>query len=291
MPEGVETVFICEDIKSWFEERDVHKTGFLDFSIKRILQPRIFYFSPINIREFNIRFRRINYRNIYSFGKNIIFPSDNDHALYFEMGMTGIFKEIPDEYLAVEFLCENKYPFYFSDKRKYSYLMLGNKSAKPRNLIHSMKVAFDWRDKDLAEKASNKIFSKDTWMEKNIKQVLTNPQIISGIGNIYANEGLFDSGTFPGKKIKDMDKEEVKKCINKCQEIMIESYNKGGLTRDTVENYNKLAYGKRLLRVYRKHGSVCPKCKMAIIQKIKLHRTNSYFCPLCQKDPYNEYEQ
>jgi formamidopyrimidine-DNA glycosylase len=115
-----------------------------------------------------------------------------------------------------------------------------------------------------------------------VKSFLLNQRRISGIGNVYVQDILFETGLHPTRTINTLTAAEVKGLYNSIKEILSKSVELGGLT------YEKNFYGingrfsKEDFLVGYKTGEPCPKCSTPI-EKIRTGSTASYICPKCQK--------
>ena len=109
-----------------------------------------------------------------------------------------------------------------------------------------------------------------------------NQQLIAGIGNIYACEGLLLANVNPRSKAKDIPAKTLANIIAECQKIMNKSYAIGGMSIYTFTCFGKQGFGKRYLKAYNKQGILCGQCKSSIIQKILQQGRSTYYCPTCQ---------
>ena len=106
---------------------------------------------------------------------------------------------------------------------------------------------------------------------------------IGGIGNIYANDALFDARIDPRKKAKKLSNEEIKKLYNSILKVLKIGLKNGGASELNYVNalgqegkyqHHFLAYGQQ--------GKKCVRCG-GIMKKITLGGRGTYFCPSCQK--------
>ncbi|ABB15292.1 bifunctional DNA-formamidopyrimidine glycosylase/DNA-(apurinic or apyrimidinic site) lyase [Carboxydothermus hydrogenoformans] len=119
--------------------------------------------------------------------------------------------------------------------------------------------------------------------QKNLKAVLLDQKIIAGIGNIYADEILFEAGLSPKRiaaSLSEDEAEELFKAIRKILALGIEY--RGTSIRDYVDAENQQGSFQRLLKVYGKNGSLCVRCNNVLIRERHAGRSTHY-CPHCQK--------
>ncbi|MEI7561224.1 MAG: bifunctional DNA-formamidopyrimidine glycosylase/DNA-(apurinic or apyrimidinic site) lyase [Actinomycetes bacterium] len=117
-----------------------------------------------------------------------------------------------------------------------------------------------------------------------IKPTLLNQEIISGIGNIYADESLWRAKIHPEVICEDLSNAEVKRLIKCAIDVMSEAISAGGTSFDEqYKNVNgESGYFERSLAVYGQEGEPCPRCGTAIA-RIAFANRSSHFCQRCQR--------
>ena len=121
--------------------------------------------------------------------------------------------------------------------------------------------------------------------EKNIKNFLLDQKFVSGIGNIYASEILFNSKINPSKKANKLTNNECKKILLQSKLVLKNAIQKGGSSIRDFKNINgKVGSFQKDFKVYQRENLKClkPKCK-GIIKKIIISNRSSFFCNSCQK--------
>jgi formamidopyrimidine-DNA glycosylase len=130
------------------------------------------------------------------------------------------------------------------------------------------------------EKLSEIIKSKPRW---NIKKLLTDQTLISGIGNIYADESLYWAGILPTRiasEISDSEISALRAAIIKSLEIGLKY---GGSSENTYFKIDGTkGHAQEHFQVYAQSGKKCNRCE-GIIKKIKLNGRGTHFCQKCQK--------
>ncbi len=117
---------------------------------------------------------------------------------------------------------------------------------------------------------------------RKIKQFLTDQTIIAGIGNIYADESLFDARISPLRQVKEIKLSEWKKIVTSVKKVLELAIKHGGTTdSDFVNAYGEKGGMQDYLKVYRKNGTDCPKCDGKII-RITIGGRGTHYCPVCQ---------
>lgn len=116
-----------------------------------------------------------------------------------------------------------------------------------------------------------------------IKRVLLNQTVMSGVGNIYADEALFRSGIRGSRIASDLTAGRVHELVSHVKDVMNESIGEGGTSFDALYvNVNgESGYFSRTLAVYGREGEACTQCGSAI-QRISFMNRSSFFCNKCQ---------
>jgi formamidopyrimidine-DNA glycosylase len=115
-----------------------------------------------------------------------------------------------------------------------------------------------------------------------IKSALLNQKLLSGVGNIYADEALFRSGIRPTRKASSLTKEQLRKLFLAVQTVLKEAIAAGG---SSVSNYvnadGEAGYFQIQHRVYGREGEPCLVCKSPI-KRIVIAGRSAHYCPRCQ---------
>ena len=119
-----------------------------------------------------------------------------------------------------------------------------------------------------------------------IKRVLLNQSIVSGIGNIYADEALWRAGVHPRRRADRLPAATVRLVLAQASAVMAESLAAGGTSFDAlyVDVNGRSGYFERGLAVYGRHGRPCRRCGTPVARERFANR-HSHFCPQCQPAP------
>jgi formamidopyrimidine-DNA glycosylase len=119
-----------------------------------------------------------------------------------------------------------------------------------------------------------------------IKRALLDQGLISGIGNIYADETLWRTGVHGEREACAMSKPVLGRLIQNAQEVMLEALGQGGTSFDALYvNVNGASgFFDRSLDVYGRQGAPCHRCG-TLIRRERFMNRSSYFCPVCQLRP------
>lgn len=117
-----------------------------------------------------------------------------------------------------------------------------------------------------------------------IKAALLDQTLVSGIGNIYADEALFRAGVHPLAVPARTRKSRLVAVLESATKVMSDALAVGGTSFDALYvNVNgESGYFERSLTVYKKHGTPCKRCGTTIVRE-KIGGRSSHFCPRCQR--------
>lgn len=119
-----------------------------------------------------------------------------------------------------------------------------------------------------------------------IKRALLDQTVVSGIGNIYADEALWRSGIHGNTPCDRLSKAALSGLLANAAEVMTSALDQGGTSFDALYvNVNgESGYFERSLNAYGREGKPCRRCGTAI-ERIKFMNRSSFFCPKCQCPP------
>jgi formamidopyrimidine-DNA glycosylase len=119
--------------------------------------------------------------------------------------------------------------------------------------------------------------------DKKIGLVLMDQEIISGIGNIYRSEILFEAGLKPSKKIKKLKENEWQKLYLSMKKVLHKAIKMRGTSQsDYRDTSGAPGNFQKALRVYKKDGKKCSRCDI-MIKRQMLGQRSVFFCPQCQR--------
>jgi formamidopyrimidine-DNA glycosylase len=122
--------------------------------------------------------------------------------------------------------------------------------------------------------------------DSEVKRILLDQTVASGIGNIYADEALWRSRLHGARSGRTLPRAQVEGLLADVRAVMAEALAQGGTSFDALYvNVNgQSGYFDRSLAAYGQEGEPCARCGSAI-RRIAFMNRSSYFCPRCQRAP------
>jgi formamidopyrimidine-DNA glycosylase len=221
-------------------------------------------------------------------GKYLWLPLGED-ALLAHLGMSGQLLVVPpgerlSPHVRVRLAFDDAGPdLRFTDQRTFGHLLLAADGAQlPPVIAHiapdPLEAAFD------AAWFATRLRSRRT----GIKRALLDQSLISGVGNIYADEALWRTKLHFARAADRLRPGEVSRLVAAIREVFGEALMAGGTSFDSLYvNVNgESGYFDRSLNVYGRAGEPCPRCGTPIRRDQFMNRS-SYTCPACQPRPRN----
>ncbi|WP_092401245.1 MULTISPECIES: bifunctional DNA-formamidopyrimidine glycosylase/DNA-(apurinic or apyrimidinic site) lyase [Candidatus Ichthyocystis] len=117
----------------------------------------------------------------------------------------------------------------------------------------------------------------------SIKACLMNSQIVAGIGNIYANEILFESRINPLRHASSLTTGELSRLVKEIKRVLERAIDKGGTTlRDFLNASGQQGSFQNSLRVYGRAGMLCLSCLHCKVETVRSGQRSTFYCPSCQ---------
>ena len=226
-------------------------------------------------------------------GKYLWLPmSDAGHALVAHLGMSGQFLvrpvDAPDErhlHVRIRF-ADGRSELRFVDQRTFGGLLVdrlvqvdGGESV-PAQIMHIARDPMDPLFDDTAFVAA--LRRRDS----AVKRALLDQTLVSGIGNIYADEALWRVKINGERLGRSLATRAVVDLLAAARSVLADALRAGGTSFDSLYvNVNgESGYFDRSLAVYGREGEPCPRCGTAI-RRVAFMNRSSFFCPVCQRRP------
>ena len=268
-----------------------------------------------SLKEFHKEIKNRKILGARRIGKNIFIDLSGGKTLYIHLKMTGhllvkpaitnnqetktksYFDDRVNQYIHhIWYLRSTNYKpqttnydktIEFSDVRKFGKIVLDD-TQKISELKEIKKLGVDAMSKEFTLKKFAEILEKKK--QRPIGIILMDQELISGIGNIYRSEILFEAGIMPTRKAEDLAGNEIKLIYDNIGKTLKKAIKLRG-TSDSDYRDTDGAPGnfQKVMRVYKKAGKKChasrqasPKCD-TIVKRMVLGQRSVFYCPQCQK--------
>lgn len=209
-------------------------------------------------------------------------------ALVVHLGMSGQMLLGPvtrTEHLRIATLLDDGTALSFVDQRTFGGWMLADLvtvdgSEVPEPVAHIARDPLDpLFDRDAVVKVLRRKHSE-------IKRQLLDQTVVSGIGNIYADESLWRAQVNGARLAETLTKPKLAAILDHATDVMRDALDQGGTSFDSLYvNVNgESGYFDRSLDAYGREGEPCRRCG-AVMRREKFMNRSSYYCPKCQPRP------
>lgn len=169
----------------------------------------------------------------------------------------------------------------FCDMRKFGLIRLFKSKKELESAVHDKFGPEPFFPSFTVSHLKNSFQNKNT----SIKTAIMDQGIISGIGNIYANEALFLAGINPKKRAKDLRIKELKNLREKIIQVLKKGIKyRGSSAKDDgyKDLFGELGLYQKHFLVYEKKGKPCPKKCGSVIKYQRVNGRGTFWCPRCQ---------
>ncbi|WP_422752892.1 bifunctional DNA-formamidopyrimidine glycosylase/DNA-(apurinic or apyrimidinic site) lyase [Micromonospora sp. WMMD708] len=220
-------------------------------------------------------------------GKYLWLPLDSGDALVGHLGMSGQLllqpAEAADElHLRVRFRFADDGPqLRFVDQRTFGGLAVSEGGAElPAEIAH---IARDPMDPEFSDAGFVAALRR---RRTEVKRALLDQTLLSGVGNIYADEALWRARLHGARPTDVLTAPAVGRLLGHVRDVLGEAITQGGTSFDDLYvNVNgESGYFDRSLNVYGREGEPCRRCGAPIRREAFMNRS-SYSCPRCQPRP------
>jgi formamidopyrimidine-DNA glycosylase len=210
-----------------------------------------------------------------------------EDALLAHLGMSGqLLLNEPGEpvspHVRVRFTFTDSGPeLRFTDQRTFGHILLDRGGAAlPAPIAHiapdPLEAAFD----------EGAVLDRLRTRQTGIKRALLDQSLISGVGNIYADEALWRAKTHWAKATSSIRRADAARLLAAVRDVLDDALAAGGTSFDSLYvNVNgESGYFSRSLAVYGREGEPCPRCGAPVRRDPFMNRS-AYSCPVCQARP------
>jgi formamidopyrimidine-DNA glycosylase len=266
-------------------------------TVKKVIHdnPKSFPNAPSDVAQFLVSAKVTEIRRR---AKVLLIDLNNDYSLMVHLKMTGqlvyrgetafgaghpnesLIGDLPDRSTRVTLELDGGANLFFNDQRKFGWVRLMPTVEIP-NVDFMKKVGPEPLDSNFTAKE----FIQRLQRRKGttIKAAILDQTVLAGIGNIYADEGLWGAKIHPATRVKDVPEAKLKKLFSELQYVLRLSIEKGGSTdRNYVNAEGKKGSYITFARVFRKEGTPCQRHPDTLIEKIRVAGRGTHICPMCQ---------
>ena len=231
------------------------------------------------------------------FGKALVIDFDNGKSMICHLRMTGqliyrgeedfagghpndnFIAELPNKQTRVEIEFD-KGELFFNDQRKFGFMKVVPTEEVLEDKFIASLAPEPW------QMTGEELFAR-LQRHKNapVKAVILDQKVISGLGNIYADEALYFAKIHPARRAGGVSRAEAETLIEGAREVMERSLEAGGSTMATYVKADgtKGDYLELFAEVFNRQGKQCKRCG-AEICKIRVAGRGTHVCPRCQKE-------
>jgi formamidopyrimidine-DNA glycosylase len=217
-------------------------------------------------------------------------PADPDEAVVVHLGMSGQmlvqFADAPvEKHAHILATLDSGLQLRFVDQRTFGGWALAplvevDGSVVPQPVAH---IARDPLDPLFDAESVVAVMRRK---HSEIKRVLLDQTVVSGIGNIYADEALWRAKVHGARIAEDLSRPKLRTILNSVHAVMGEALVSGGTSFDAlyVDVNGQSGYFERSLDAYGREGETCRRCG-AVMRREKFMNRSSFYCPKCQPRP------
>jgi formamidopyrimidine-DNA glycosylase len=215
-------------------------------------------------------------------GKWIIMELESGRALVVHLGMTGRLtiaasKVLRARHTHLVFRLEDGAEMRFNDVRRFGSATLLADEAALRRFFEASRLGPEPAELQPAE-----------WRERlaatyrSLKAVLLDQTVVAGVGNIYADESLFEARLHPARRAREVSVEEARRLRKAIVTVLRRAIEqRGSSIRNYVGGSGEKGNYQNEFRVYGRTDEPCPRCRTPI-ERIRLAGRSTHFCPCCQ---------
>ena len=217
-------------------------------------------------------------RSVKRRGKWLLFELDKDYVII-HFRMEGRFYHLPldskkdkHDYVIFDF---EKFSLHYNDPRLFGKMEVVDK-CNIKNFFNDKKLGLEYTDNNLTP---NYLKERFRTHHTDVKKMLLDQSIITGIGNIYADEILFASKINPKTYADKLSKPKLEEIIENTKKVFENALKYKG-TYPNIDG--KRGTFERHLMVHKRKGEKCYVCGETILKE-KVGGRGTYYCPKCQK--------
>jgi len=271
MPELPEVEAICRGLKTKILNSKIITVTIRNSKLRRPIPKKLCKFLPKQV-----------IKNISRRGKYILLETKIG-TLIIHLGMSGTLQIKPKNHLInkhehFNIVFANNLSLCYTDPRRFGAILWTTKNPLQYPTLKNLgpePLKKNFTGNYLHQKAKSKKCA--------IKLFIMDNKIVTGIGNIYANEILFAAGVNPSHKVHTIPIIQYHKIVEETKKILsLAIICRGTTIKDHTDSTGQKGSFQNKLKVYGKHNQPCSKCKTKLVA-VKIGQRATVFCPRCQK--------
>jgi len=258
--------------------------------------PKSFPNAPADVEQFLVGARVVA---VERRAKVLLIELDSKYSLVVHLKMTGqmvyvgagmrfraghpndsLIHKLPDKSTRVTLVFDNGAHLYFNDQRKFGWMRLLPTAEVPQinffKKVGPEPLAADFSWQVLRDRLQRR-------RRTSIKAAILDQSVLAGIGNIYADEGLWGAKIHPTTLVGALTDSKIKALHKSLVDVLQLSIDKGGSSdRNYVDAEGNRGSYLQFANVFRREGKVCARCGATIV-KSRVAGRGTHTCPTCQK--------
>jgi len=212
-------------------------------------------------------------------GKYLLFPLDDGRTWVVHLRMTGSLvhrrEGCEGRFLRASFLLDDGAALCYHDQRKLGCMWLVDDPARVVGGLGPDPLDPSLTPRELHRRLQGR--------RAAVKAILLDQAVLSGVGNIYADEALFEAGIHPRRPAASLSPGEAGRLLEALRAVLRWALGHGGTTFQAfVDATGAPGSHQEHVRVFRRQGRPCPHCG-APIARTRVAGRSTYFCPRCQR--------
>jgi formamidopyrimidine-DNA glycosylase len=225
-------------------------------------------------------------------GKFLWFPLDSGDALVTHLGMSGqVLLRAPEVrterhlriQLRIDHPQQGEFAVNFVDQRIFGSMAVDALQPQAGSLVPSQAahIALDPLDPAFDQAA---VIARIRRKNVAIKRILLDQTVLSGVGNIYADEALWAARVHGERLGSNISVASLRTLLNEVSTVLTRALAEGGTSFDEqyVNVNGESGYFSHSLNAYGQQGRPCPRCGTPI-RRVSFMNRGSHFCPRCQR--------
>ena len=265
-------------------EVETIKSQLIPLVVGRRIQSVEFLWQKIlltpSVEEFNQRVEKRLIERLDRRGKYLILCLDNGDALLVHLRMTGSFlvgedNTLPNRHVRAVVHLDNGLKMFFVDPRKFGkfQLLSGDSSALLKLGPEPMSDVF----------TEQRLTAILDGKKSPVKALLVDQSMIAGIGNMYADEVLYEAGIHPLRLASSLSSQEIIRLHGAIKRILKEAIDSGGASvSDYFHPDGTKGKAQESFKVAHRSAKNCFVCGR-LIERIVVRQRGTCFCPNCQR--------